>query len=380
MVELVLSNSPTQDWCVLADTLGQGFADRAAALDDTDSFAAENYADLKQHRIFSAAVPAECGGGGASFRELAAFLRTLARHCGSTALALSMHTHSVARFAWTWRHMNAPVEPLLRRIAEEQTIIVSTGGNDGLDSLGQAERVPGGFRIRGRKPFSSGLPAGDLVASSAVFDDPEAGPTVLHFMMPIGTDGVRVANTWRAMGMRATGSDDLLFEDVYVPDSAIAARRPRGLWHPVVHLNFLIALPLIYSVYLGVAEAARDIALGLVPPPRRGDKLIQLAAGEMENALTAARLAVDRMTSLGAEAMPGDETTNLLFGCRTLAGDSAIRCVELAVELAGGKAFYRAAGLERRFRDIQAARFHPLRSQDQKILSGRLALGVPIDG
>ncbi len=112
--------------------------------------------------VFSAAVPAELGGGGASHRELAVFLRILARHCGSTALALSMHTHSVARFVWTWRHMSAPVDSLLRRIAADQTIVVSTGGNDGLDGAGQAERVPGGFRIHARKPFASGLPAGDL--------------------------------------------------------------------------------------------------------------------------------------------------------------------------------------------------------------------------
>jgi alkylation response protein AidB-like acyl-CoA dehydrogenase len=177
------------------------------------------------------------------------------------------------------------------------------------------------------------------VASSAVFDDPEAGPTVLHFMVPLGTDGVRLTNTWRTLGMRATGSDDLVFDDVFVPDTALAARRPRGLWHPVMHLAWLIAQPLIYSVYLGVAEAARDIALGLVAPARRNDAFIQLAVGEMENALTAARLAVDRMVALGAEAMPGDETTNLLFAFRSLAGESSIRCVSLAVDLGGGKTF-----------------------------------------
>ncbi len=203
---------------------------------------------------------------------------------------------------------------------------------------------------------------------------------MLHFVVPLDTDGVRAMSIWRTLGMRATGSDDLLFDDVFVPDLAIAARRPRGLWHPVMHLAWMIAQPLIYSVYLGVAEAARDIALGLVAPPRRGDPLIQLAAGEMENALIGARLAVDRMVGLGAEAMPGDATTNLLFTCRTLAGEASIRCVDLAMELGGGKTFYRATGLERRFRDIQAARFHPLRAQDQKVLSGRLALGMPIDG
>lgn len=54
--------------------------------------------------------------------------------------------------------------------------------------------------------------------------------------------------------------------------------------------------------------------------------------------------------------------------------------MELALELAGGRGFFRAAGLERLFRDVQAARYHPLKAADQQLLVGRLALGVSIDG
>jgi alkylation response protein AidB-like acyl-CoA dehydrogenase len=102
-------------------------------------------------------------------------------------------------------------------------------------------------------------------------------------------------------------------------------------------------------------------------------------AGEMENRLMAARLAVQRMVELGAEATPGEETTNAVFAARTLAAEAALSCVDRAMELAGGKGFFRAAGLERRLRDIQAARYHPMRAKDQQLLAGRMALGVPID-
>ena len=82
--------------------------------------------ELKARRVFSAGVPAELGGGGATHRELCAMLRELARHCGSTALALSMHTHLLAATVWRWRQ-GQPVEPLLERIAAEQLVLVSTG-------------------------------------------------------------------------------------------------------------------------------------------------------------------------------------------------------------------------------------------------------------
>lgn len=82
---------------------------------------------------------------------------------------------------------------------------------------------------------------GDVFVTSAVYDDRDAGAGVLHFSLPISAEGVRVLSNWRTIGTRATGSDDVLFEGVFVPEAAIMARRPKGVWHPVIHLAGLIA-------------------------------------------------------------------------------------------------------------------------------------------
>jgi alkylation response protein AidB-like acyl-CoA dehydrogenase len=76
---------------------GPRFADRASACDANDAFAGDNFAELKACGVLAAGAPRELGGGGASYAELCSMLRTLARYCGSTALALSMHTHAVGR-------------------------------------------------------------------------------------------------------------------------------------------------------------------------------------------------------------------------------------------------------------------------------------------
>src|SRR5207247_10747438 len=83
------------DWVAVAEELVPTFAARAAGHDADDTFVSENYADLRRRRVFSAAVPAELGGGGAELAEMCAVLRTLAHACSSTALALAMHTHQV---------------------------------------------------------------------------------------------------------------------------------------------------------------------------------------------------------------------------------------------------------------------------------------------
>jgi alkylation response protein AidB-like acyl-CoA dehydrogenase len=167
------------DWLALARDLGGEFAPRAAAHDADDSFVAENYDILREHHIFSAPVPQELGGGGVSHAEMCKFLRILGQSCGSTALALSMHMHLLAATVWRW-HRGDPVEPLLKRIAQEQIVLISSGGSDWLDGSGTAEKVDGGYRITARKIFSSGCPKGDLLMTSAVYDDPEDGPTVLR--------------------------------------------------------------------------------------------------------------------------------------------------------------------------------------------------------
>jgi acyl-CoA dehydrogenase len=374
-----MAESQTPDrWVAVVRQLGPALAARAAAHDADDSFVADNYAELRAHRVFSAGVPAELGGGGASHAELADVLRVLATYCSSTALALSMHTHQVLIPTWRWRHEQAPVEPFLRRVAAEELVLVSSGGSDWVAGSGTAEKVDGGYRITGRKVFSSGVPAGDLLMTMAIYADPTAGPTVLHFAIPLSAPGVKVQDTWRTLGMRGTGSHDTVLDGVFVPDAAVGVRRPAGQWSLPMHVTAAIALPLIYSVYVGVAEAARALALE-VATKRRDDPTIQRLVGEMENELTAARLALRHMLDVAARGPMGAETTGQVLAGRTLVANAAIKTVERAMEAAGGAGFYRGLGLERLFRDVQGARYHQVREPAQVLYAGRLALGLDVN-
>ena len=83
------------------------------------------------------------------------------------------------------------------------------------------------------------------------------------------------------------------------------------------------------------------------------------------------------MLDVVARNAPSADTVNEVMIGRTLVARHAIATVELAMELAGGASFYRANGLERRFRDIQGARFHPLQAGPQAVYAGATALGLP---
>jgi alkylation response protein AidB-like acyl-CoA dehydrogenase len=377
---LALVEKPmTTDWTKKAEEIAAAIAEHAAKHDADDSFVTEGFAALEEAGFFTALVPEEFGGGGASVREISDGIRIIGASCGSTALAASMHSHIIAVAAWRWKNQGAPTDGLLKRVVAEKLKLVSSGGSDWLKSAGTMEKVEGGYKLTARKAFASGSTMGNLLNTSAVYDDPEAGPTVLHFGAPLKGGGVSIEPTWRTLGMRGTGSDDVVFDGLFIPDAAIAGKRPQGQWHMLFHVISMIAFALIYSAYVGVAEGARIRALEMAKKRPRDPLLAQLV-GEMENHLLTARLAHRRMIEIAETGTPGPDTSSEAMACRTLAGQAAIDTVTKAMEVAGGAAFYRKTGLERAFRDIQAARFHPLQEKPQLDFTGRVALGWPIDG
>jgi alkylation response protein AidB-like acyl-CoA dehydrogenase len=190
----------------------------------------------------------------------------------------------------------------------------------------------------------------------------------------MNAQGVAIEPTWQAMGMRGTGSHDVVLSDVFVPDAAIALRREQGKWHFIFHLISMVAIPLIYSVYVGVAEATRDRAIQLAMK-RRTDEHLWYMVGGLDNELMAAKLALGHMISTAVVSQPSFETTNQIMSGRALVAKAVLNVADLAMEIAGGSAFYRKLGLEKLFRDVQGVRYHPLREESQRKLSGQLALG-----
>jgi alkylation response protein AidB-like acyl-CoA dehydrogenase len=347
----------------------------AAEHDARNEFVARGYALLKERGFFGALVPEALGGLGASLPELCEALRRMARACPATALAASMHSHLVAATVWRFRR-GAGGEPLLRKVAAEQLVLVSTGANDGFESSGTLEAAPGGYRLRARKAFCSGSPAGDLLVTSAVYEHPTEGAQVFHFAVPFESAGVKVGRDWDTLGMRGTGSHTVELDGVFVPDASITVRRPRAGWAPVWQVVLTVAPPLYMAPYLGVAEAARDRAIAAVRKAPRAETA--LLVGEMENELTVARLAWQSMVAnvQDLDFAPEIARAERALVCKTLVAKAAVRTCEKAMEVAGGASFFRSTGLERLLRDVHGAPNHPMPEKRQQLISGRLALGL----
>lgn len=356
----------------LIDDLLPTLAARSESCDGDDAFVQESVTALAERHFLEALVPPELGGAGLRHSEVADILRRIAHVCPSTALCLSMHQHLVAAAVFRWRK-DSSTEPLLKRVAGEHLLLVSTGGNDWLESNGTLTPVEGGYRLNAAKPFASGSPAGNLAVTSARLEQGD-GVEVLHFAVPFSAEGVSLREDWKAMGMRGTGSHTLVFQNVFIPEGAISLRRKAGEFHPVWNVVLTVALPLIMSVYTGVAERATEIARDLSRP----DEATFTSLGLMFDALTATRLATNRMIALcnDLDFAPSFEITNEVIACKTIASREAVHCIDHAIAAVGGRAYFRSNGLERLARDIRAAAFHPLQELKQARMSGRVLLGL----
>ena len=192
-----------QDWVAVTSKLAREFAERASAYDEEGSFVHENYADLRDFKLFSVGIPVELGGGGAAYADICHIIQELGRHCGSTGLTYAMHSHPVAVNVLKYRNGDEQAKAALTKIAANELIIAGTGANDWLASSGDAVATDDGFVVNAHKRFVSGGPAADLFVTSAQFDGPD-GMEVLHFAVPFKTDGIAIQSNWNTHGMRGT--------------------------------------------------------------------------------------------------------------------------------------------------------------------------------
>ncbi|HEY6435602.1 MAG TPA: acyl-CoA dehydrogenase family protein, partial [Ignavibacteriaceae bacterium] len=219
---------------------------------------------------------------------------------------------------------------------------------------------------------------GDILVTSALYESLSDGWQVLHFSIPFKSPGVSTLNNWQALGMRGTGSQSVKLENVFIPDSGIILRRPRGKFHPVWNIILTVAMPLIMSVYLGIAQKAARIAIDYSRSQKQNRPYIPELIGEMQNELTNAELNVKDMIRIANDFdfKPIDINGQEILMRKTNAAKASIKVVEKAMEIVGGKGFYRSFGLEKLFRDVQAAKYHPLQEKEQLQFTGEYILRI----
>ena len=368
----------------LAASIGAVAAEHAPAHDRDATFVHEAYAEMRDTGYLALAVPEELGGPGGTLRQICYAQAELARHDGATALGVTMHLYLTAMQAFRYRAGAPDAEAVLRRVADEGIVIATSGGSDWLWPTTTAEVDGDVLRVTGRKAFCSQSPGATAVATSAVIGDPGDGAEVAHFSVPLAAEGVSIVETWDTLGMRGTASHDLVLEDVVVPLDKVTGRRPYGEFGAPLTLAALHFAPIGGACYLGIACGARDVAVdGALGGARGPSGLAALPRVHRQVGLMDAKLRrswwalMGSLDEMGDDPRPGPALLSTVMIAKRQAVLDAIAVVDLAMDVLGGRSYFRRSPLERAYRDVRAGTFHPFPPETTLTYAGKVALGDP---
>lgn len=353
----------------LAAEVGRAAAEHDEEHDRDATFVTEAYETARANGYLALAVPSDLGGGGATMRQLVLAQHELGRHSGAAALSTTMHLYLTLVQVWRRARGAADAEGVLAKVADG-LVMATSGGSDWVSPTTVATEVEGGYLFTGRKIFCSQAPVAGVVSTSAVLGEPGPDATVLHAGVPVASEGVSIVETWDTLGMRGTASHDVVFADVFVPAEKVIGTRPYGVLTGPLLVAAMHFAPLVGAAYLGVAAGACDEAVRLAKPGA------ERQVGEMR-----ARLRVALWGLLGAVEEAGDDlaadeaTLETLMVAKRHAVNEARAVLDIALEVAGGSAFFRGSKLERAYRDVRGGPFHPLTPEATLGLVGRRALG-----
>ena len=210
----------------------------------------------------------------------------------------------------------------------------------------------------------------------------EAETRVGLFLVPAGLPGTRIEETWNHLGLRASGSHDVIFEDVAFPlDYEIDVRRPEA-WCTPDFTQATIQAIFVAAIYDGIARAARGWLIRFLKeraPANLGTPLATLPRAQEILGGIEVRLAVNARL---IDSFAVDFDDGVLLGAaesnaiKLTVTNNAIAVVEDALSLSGNHGLSRANPLERHYRDVLCGRVHTPQDDATRVGLGRAALGL----
>lgn len=389
-----------QRFVEIAAAHAEDFKTRVAQHDRDNTFPFENVEAMKASGYTNMTAPEELGGGGADVFDLVLAQERLGRGDLPTAISINMHLFAVGWLADLWQmgdRKDGRLRSLLESVVRQRMVLagglsdpkVNSGvGFGGLnDTSRRAEKVDGGYVVNGLSRFNTLSACADLLFETARYEDPKRGSTILGFYIPAMTPGIKIQNNWDTLGIRASSSNDILWENVFVPEDAVR-RRPVRTWDKSLQV-FSAWMPSLDACYVGLAQAARDWSVNWTREKTQTpfDRPMshypgnQFLAAEMEIGLRAARAMLIQTASALTELSARADTPLIdVIACHHFVMESAVSVVDKAMRLVGGAGLFRSSPLEQMYRDVRAAIIHqPFAGHDGLGWLGKLVFGIPHD-
>jgi alkylation response protein AidB-like acyl-CoA dehydrogenase len=357
--------------------LSSAFAANAARYDSEARFPADNIALLREAGLLALTVPKRYGGSGAGPLETSRVLGRLCLHHADPCHAVVQDRRVDRSDLWPER-VQARISTeavergaLINALRVEPELGSPTRGGLPASTI---RHTPQGWRLSGHKVFATGAPG---LLWMDVRARTEGRPAkVGHILVRGDAPGIRIIKTWDHIGMRATCSHDVLFEEVAVEGEHIAVL-PLAEWQHADLAQAAWNAAGMAAIYTGIARAARDRIVDFLRrrvPSGLGSPLATLRraqerAGEIEMLLSANARQIKSVAFETDYGSPPSPNESALIKITTI--ENAIRAVELAASLAGNHAHACANPIERHIRDVRSGRVQAPQADATHVVAGR---------
>jgi 3-hydroxy-9,10-secoandrosta-1,3,5(10)-triene-9,17-dione monooxygenase len=367
------------------------FAERAQETEDARRISVESIKALQETGLFRLLQPVRYGGLEASPVDFYRAVRLIASACGSTgwvASVLGVHPWQLGLFAAKAQEEVWGEDP-------------DTRISSSYAPMGRAKPVDGGFQFNGRWSFSSGCDHCTWAFLGGLVLDERGGPIDFRtFLLP--RSDYEIDDVWDTIGLRGTGSNDIVVDDVFVPEHRTLSFVDTGRCvcpgqevnpGPVYRLPFAsvfscsISVPVIgmaTGAYRAYLEHTRQRVRASTGGKAVEDTFQHLRIAEAASKIDAAVLQIERNLTDELDIVSSGEKIPMALRMQVRrdqvnATSAAIAAVDRLFESAGGRALKVGTPIQRFWRDAHAGRVHAINDPEKALaMYGQFELGLKV--
>jgi alkylation response protein AidB-like acyl-CoA dehydrogenase len=349
--------------------------------DEAQHFPRELFTKMGEMGLTGVIFPEEYGGAGMGYVEYVTVIEEIARICGSIGLSIAAHnslcTNHIFQYA-TESHKQKYVTPLAK--GEKLGAWALTEPSSGSDASGMkttAVQRNGGWLLNGSKNFITHGISGDTCVVLAITNREMRSRGISAFIVERGMKGFLAGKKENKLGVRASETASIIFEDCWIPEENLLGEQGRGFVNAMQILDG--GRISIAALALGIAQGAFESALKYSQERKQfGQPIfefeaIQFKLAEMATQIDAARLLTMRAAWLKDNKRP---TTKESAMAKLYASEIAVRVSEEAIQIHGGYGYTKDYPAEKYWRDSKLCTIGEGTSEVQRLVIARQLVAV----
>jgi alkylation response protein AidB-like acyl-CoA dehydrogenase len=379
MTNLILNEEERMLQNLARDFADKELAPRARQLDEEERFSWENWEGMAKLGLTGIGIDPKYGGSGGGYRQVAIAAEEVARGDSSASVTLIAHlslgTATIYRFGNEEQKQRLIPSLSSGKGMAAWALTEPGGGSDAAALQTTATQRNGAYYLNGSKIFITNADVAESIVVFATQDRSQGYRGISAFVVPKDAPGLQVNPQHGKMGMRASSTNEIIFQDTPVPSENLLGEAGRGFRYAMEILDS--SRIAIAAQCVGIGQAALEAAARYAQQresfgkPIAQHQAIQFLLADMATAVHAARTATMHVATLKDEGLPFINEASI---AKLLASEMCVNVTSQALQVHGGYGYFKEAAVERLFRDARITTIYEGTSEVQRLVIARQVL------